>query len=83
MGKGGMRWARHVARMGKVRNANIIWIGKPERQSALGRPGRRCEDNIRSVLKEITLKFVHWMHLAQCMDQWLTLLKTEMKLRSP
>jgi hypothetical protein len=36
----GMRWAGHVARMGEMRNAYKILVGKPEGRS-LGRPERR------------------------------------------
>jgi hypothetical protein len=39
------RWAWHVARMGEMRNAYNILIGKPEGKRPLGRPRRRCEDN--------------------------------------
>jgi hypothetical protein len=38
---GGMKWAEHVARMGEVRNAYEIVVGKPEGKRALGRPRRR------------------------------------------
>jgi hypothetical protein len=41
-----MRWAGHVARMGEKRNAYRILVGKPEGKRPLGRPRRRCVDNI-------------------------------------
>jgi len=31
----------NVARMGEMRNANKILVGKPEGKRQLGRPGRR------------------------------------------
>jgi hypothetical protein len=34
-----MRWAGHVAKMGKIRNAYNIWIGKPEGRRHLGNIG--------------------------------------------
>jgi hypothetical protein len=46
-----MRWAGHVARMGKVRGAYNILIGKPEGRP-LGRPKRRWENNIKMDLGE-------------------------------
>jgi hypothetical protein len=48
-----MRWAGHVARMGR-RGMHIrrILVGKPERRS-LGRPRRRWVYNIKIDLKEI------------------------------
>jgi hypothetical protein len=42
-----MRWAGHVARMEEKRNAYRILVGKPDGKRPLGRPRRRCEDNIR------------------------------------
>jgi hypothetical protein len=48
-----MKWARHVARMGEMRNAYSIFVGKPEGKRPLGIPKHRWEDNIRTDLKEI------------------------------
>ena len=45
----GLRWVGNLARMGDGRSAFKIVIGK----GPLGRPRRRCEDNIRINLKEI------------------------------
>jgi hypothetical protein len=42
-----MRWAGHVARMGEVRGAYDILVGRPEGRRPLGIPRRRWEDNIR------------------------------------
>jgi hypothetical protein len=42
-----MRWVGHVARMGDVRGAYNILVGKPEGRRLLGRPKRRWEDNIK------------------------------------
>jgi hypothetical protein len=36
-----MRWAGHVARMRKERNAYILLVGEPEGKRRLGRPRRR------------------------------------------
>jgi hypothetical protein len=46
-----MRWAVHVAHMGKMRNLYNIFVGKPERNRPLGRPRCRWEDNIRLYLR--------------------------------
>jgi hypothetical protein len=45
-----MRWAGHVARMGEVRGAYNILVGRPEGRRLLGRPRRRWEDNIKWIL---------------------------------
>jgi hypothetical protein len=42
-----MRWAGHVARMGEDRGVYRVLVGKPEGKKPLGRPRRRCEDNIK------------------------------------
>jgi hypothetical protein len=47
-----MRWAGHVARMGEVRGAYNILVGRPEGRP-LGRPRPRWEDNIKIDLREI------------------------------
>jgi hypothetical protein len=40
--------------MGEIRNAyNIILVGKPEGKKRLGRPRRKCEDNIKMDFREI------------------------------
>jgi hypothetical protein len=48
-----MIWEEHVARMGEIRNAYNILVGKPEGKRQLIRPSRRGEDNIRMDLKEL------------------------------
>jgi len=42
-----IRWERHVARMGQMRNVYKISVGKRERKRPLGRTRRRWEDNIK------------------------------------
>jgi hypothetical protein len=46
-----MKWAGHVARMGKTENACRILVGKPEGKRPLGRPRRRWVGNIKIVSK--------------------------------
>jgi hypothetical protein len=47
-----MRWAGHMARMGKERKLYKVLVGKPEGKRPLGRPRRRWEDGIRMNLRE-------------------------------
>jgi hypothetical protein len=61
-----VRWARHLARMGEMRNACNILGGKSERKRSLGRPRRGWEDNIRMDLREIGRKVwtgLTWLRL--------------------
>jgi hypothetical protein len=78
-----MRWAGHVARMGVTRNAYRILVGKPEGKRPLGRPRRRCVDNIKMNLRETGWGGVDWIELAQDRDQWRALVNTMMNLRVP
>jgi hypothetical protein len=48
-----MRWAGHVARMEKKRNAYKILVEKPEGKRSLGRTGCRWVDNIKIDLRDI------------------------------
>jgi len=48
-----MRWAEHVARMGKDRGVHRVLVVKPEGKRSLGRPRRRWEDNIKMDLQEV------------------------------
>jgi hypothetical protein len=42
-----MKWARHAERMGEIKNAYKILVGKPEGKRPFGRPRRRWDDNIK------------------------------------
>jgi len=48
-----MRRAGHVARMGEERGVYRVLVRNPERKSSLGRPRRRCVDNIRMEHEEV------------------------------
>jgi hypothetical protein len=78
-----MRWAGHVARMGEMKNAYKILVGKSEVKIPLGRPRRRWKDNIRMNLREIVWEVVGWIHLSQDRDQWRAVVNTIMNLWVP
>jgi hypothetical protein len=44
-------------------NICSISIGKPEGKRPLGRPTRKCEDNIKMNLMEIGWRGVNWTHI--------------------
>jgi hypothetical protein len=58
-----------VARLGEVRGAYNILVGRPEGRRPLGRPRRRWEDNIKMDLREIGLGMWIWIHWAQNRDR--------------
>jgi len=60
-----------------------ILVGKPEGRRPLGRPRRRCVDNIRMDLQEVGCGYVDWIGLAQGRDKWQTLVSAVMNLRVP
>jgi hypothetical protein len=78
-----MRWAGHVARMGEVRGAYNILVGRPEGRRPLERPRRRWEGNIKMCLREIGFGDVDCIHWAQDRDRWRALVNTVMNLRVP
>jgi hypothetical protein len=52
-----MRWVEHVTRIGEMRNAYKILVGKPEGD----RPLRSWEDNIKTDLRKIGWEVVNWI----------------------
>jgi hypothetical protein len=66
----------HVARMGEMKNAYKILVGRPEGKRPLGRPRRRWDYDIRMDLREIGWEGVVWMHVAHNKDQWRALVNT-------
>jgi hypothetical protein len=78
-----MRWAGHVARMRKKRNAYRLLLGKPEGKGPLVRPRNRWGDNIRMDLGEVGWGDVDWIGLAQDRDKWRAFVNAVMNLRVP
>jgi hypothetical protein len=78
-----MRWAGHVARMGKGRDVHRVLVGKPEGRRPLGRPRHRWEDNIKVNLQELVRGGGDWMDRAQDRDRWRALVSTVMNFRVP
>ena len=48
-----MKWAGHVARIGKGRGVHRVLVEKPKGKKSLGRPRRKWEDNIKMDLQEV------------------------------
>jgi hypothetical protein len=68
-----MRWAGHVARMGKKRDVYRVLVGKPEGKRPFGRPRHRWENNIKMDLQEVGFGDMGWIKLAEDRDRWKTL----------
>jgi hypothetical protein len=71
----------HIARIGAKRNACRILLGKPDGKIPLGRPRRRCVNNIKIDLREMGWDDMDWLDLAQDTDQWRALVNTVMNLQ--
>jgi len=78
-----MRWAGHLARMGKEKAVYRVLVTKPEGKRQLGRPRRRWVDNIRTDLQEVGCGYMDWIGLTQDRDRWRTLVSAVMNFRVP
>jgi hypothetical protein len=58
-------------------------VGRPEGKRPLGRPRRRCEDNIKVDLWKIVIYGSNWIQLVQDRVHWRAFLNMVMNLRVP
>ena len=80
---GRMGWNGHVARMEERRGVYRGLVGKLEGERPLGRPGRRCKDNIKIDPKEVGWQCVGWIDLAWDRDKWQAFVNAVMNLWVP
>ena len=72
-----MRWAWHVARMGRGGVCRVL-VGKPEGKRPLGKPRRRWEDDIKIDFQEVGCGGRDWIELAYDRDRWRALVNAVM-----
>ena len=74
-----MRWAEHVAYMGKRRGiyTGFCWENLRER------PRHRWEDIIKMDLQEVRCEGMDWMKLSHDRDGWWALVNAVMNLQVP
>ena len=78
-----MRWAVHVTRMGEVRGAYRVLVGKFEGKRPLRRPRLRWEDNIKMDLENTGYGGMDWIELVQDRERWWAFVNEVMNLRVP
>jgi hypothetical protein len=67
--------------MGERRGAYRVLAGKPEERRPLGRPRRRCKDNIKIGLREAGWRDIDWIDLAQDTYGWRAVVSAAINLR--
>jgi hypothetical protein len=78
-----MRWTGHVARTGRGRNIYRVLVGEPKGKRPLERAMCRWEDNIKMDLREVGIRGVNWMRLAQDKVHWQSFAIMVMDLQVP
>jgi hypothetical protein len=77
-----IRWAGHVARMGGRSGACMVLMRRHEGKRQLGKPRRRWEVVLKSILKRWDGN-MDWIHLAQKRDRRRALVNAVMNIRVP
>ena len=69
--------------MGRREMYTGFWWGKDEGKRPVGRPRRKCENNIKMDLKEVGCGVMNWIDLAQDRDRWRKIVDAVMNLLLP
>jgi hypothetical protein len=73
-----MRWVGHVVCMAERRGTYRVLVAKSEGKRPLGRPMRRCGNNIKRNHREICIGKLDWIHLARNRKRWRALVNVVM-----
>jgi hypothetical protein len=76
-----MRRVGHLACVGDSRCAYRVLVQKREGIKPLGRPRRRCGDNIKINLREVGWEGMDWIDLAEDRDMWRAVVNAVINLR--
>jgi hypothetical protein len=77
-----MKWAGHVAVMGRRGTRYRLFVGKPEGKRPLERQRHRLVDTIKMDLLELGLGDVDWVGLTHDRDKWRALVNAIMNCLS-
>jgi hypothetical protein len=80
-----LKWAGHVACLGKRRGAYRVWVRNPEGRRSVGILRCRWEDNIKMDLRAVGSGGggMDWIDLAWDIDRWRALVNAVMDLQVP
>jgi hypothetical protein len=78
-----MRWARHIARMGKRRSVCRFLVRKPEETRPVGRPRRRRENDTKMDLQAVGCGGMDWIAVAQDRNSLWVLVNAVINLQVP
>jgi hypothetical protein len=78
-----MRWTRHITRTAEKKKAYRFLVRKPGGERPLGRPRRRCEDNVQIDLRQRGWNGVYRSLLVPATDKGRAVSKMVMNYRVP
>jgi hypothetical protein len=68
---------------GARRDVYGVLVGKPEVKRSLGKPRRRCKNNIKMEIQDGDVGGMDWIKVARNRDWWRALVNAVMNLRVP